>query len=131
MSERSGIDDGRSVTRSAVATMANLANPGCLLVADADHYASTHGDTGWGCGYRNLQLLLSALSRHADYGRALRNSGLLPSTSSSSSSEGLAHPVPSIPRLQELIERAWESGFDPQGKEQVKSVRKCIVFRSL
>ncbi|KXJ12276.1 zinc finger-containing ubiquitin peptidase 1 [Exaiptasia diaphana] len=30
---------------------------------DTDHYASTVGDAGWGCGYRNLQMLISSLLR--------------------------------------------------------------------
>ena len=33
------------------------------LAIDTDHYASTVGDAGWGCGYRNLQMLFSALLR--------------------------------------------------------------------
>lgn len=33
------------------------------LAIDTDHYASTVGDAGWGCGYRNLQMLISALLR--------------------------------------------------------------------
>jgi hypothetical protein len=31
--------------------------------SDTDHFASTVGDAGWGCGYRNLQMLISALLR--------------------------------------------------------------------
>jgi len=31
------------------------------LAIDTDHYASTVGDAGWGCGYRNLQMLISTL----------------------------------------------------------------------
>ena len=26
-----------------------------------DHYATTFGDKGWGCGFRNVQMLLSCL----------------------------------------------------------------------
>ena len=33
------------------------------LAVDTDHYASTVGDAGWGCGYRNLQMLISSLLR--------------------------------------------------------------------
>ena len=33
------------------------------LSAETDHYNSSEGDKGWGCGYRNLQMLLSALQR--------------------------------------------------------------------
>ncbi|XP_071240533.1 zinc finger-containing ubiquitin peptidase 1-like isoform X2 [Salvelinus alpinus] len=68
------------------------------LSADTDHYCSSEGDKGWGCGYRNFQMLLSSLQRMAPYSTSL--------------SEG---SVPSIPRVQVLIEGAWREGLDPQG----------------
>ena len=37
------------------------------LALDTDHYASTVGDAGWGCGYRNLQMLISALLKMDTY----------------------------------------------------------------
>ena len=37
------------------------------LSADTDHYCSSAGDKGWGCGYRNLQMLLSSLRRTDTY----------------------------------------------------------------
>ena len=49
--------------------------------------------------------------------------------------------IPSIPKLQQLIEAAWSQGFDPQGKEQLQKLvhtRKwigateiCAVLSSL
>lgn len=35
-----------------------------LTCSTVDHYASTYGDKGWGCGFRNIQMMLSALLRH-------------------------------------------------------------------
>jgi len=32
---------------------------------------------------------------------------------------GLADRLPSIPRLQEMIEYAWSCGFDQRGREQL------------
>lgn len=37
------------------------------LSADTDHYCSSEGDKGWGCGYRNFQMLLSSLQRMEPY----------------------------------------------------------------
>lgn len=64
--ESHGIDDGTSCTRSVAPRVASLsaASPNVMrsLVCSAvDHYASSYGDKGWGCGYRNLQMLLSSL----------------------------------------------------------------------
>lgn len=42
------------------------------LSADADHFCSSEGDSGWGCGYRNLQMLLSALHRIDTYASVLQ-----------------------------------------------------------
>lgn len=64
--ESHGIDDGTSSTKSIAARVLALSSssPGVIrsFVSSAvDHYASSYGDKGWGCGYRNLQMLLSSL----------------------------------------------------------------------
>lgn len=64
--ESHGIDDNTSCTQSIVPRVATLSasSPGVirtLLCASIDHYASSYGDKGWGCGYRNLQMMLSSL----------------------------------------------------------------------
>ena len=51
-------------------------------------------DSGWGCGYRNIQTILSSLLEISEF------SNLLPRF------------VPSIPSIQLLIEAAWQNGFD-------------------
>lgn len=43
------------------------------LCNQADHFSSTYGDKGWGCGYRNLQILLSSLAHIAEYQRVVFN----------------------------------------------------------
>ena len=55
-------------------------------------------DHGWGCGYRNTQMLLSPLP-------AL---GL----------NQFRHP-PSVPDLQSHLEKAWRTGLDPMGAQQM------------
>lgn len=42
------------------------------LSADTDHYCSSAGDKGWGCGYRNFQMLLSSLHRIDTYATVLQ-----------------------------------------------------------
>ena len=66
--ERDGTDDGRSVTRGLllfpVIERASGASRGVsrtyLCSGRVDHHASSFGDRGWGCGYRNLQGLWMA-----------------------------------------------------------------------
>ena len=33
------------------------------LCSPVDHFSSTFSDKGWGCGYRNLQMVLSSLAQ--------------------------------------------------------------------
>lgn len=77
-----------------------------LMCTCVDHYASSYGDRGWGCGYRNAQMLISSLLTHTGYNERLYKlwQNQKPPRSS----------VPSISRLQSLIEQAWSQGFDIQ-----------------
>lgn len=116
------------------------------LASPMDHYASSHGDTGWGCGYRsvfflgstrfdgirpgplkelirtrptrNLQMLLSCLLRNDVYLRQLRRF-----CDWTDGDVGGPVRVPSITRLQSAIEDAWKMGFDTQ-------VRSVFAYRS-
>ncbi|KAI7806567.1 zinc finger-containing ubiquitin peptidase 1 [Triplophysa rosa] len=98
----SGMDDGRSKTSGLMAALykhyqrevSDCAH--VWLCAETDHYSSSEGDKGWGCGYRNFQMLLSSLHRMEQY-------------------NFLPEAVPSIPRVQAVIEEAWSQGADPQG----------------
>lgn len=100
----SGLDDGKTRTQGVLQALHEYYQTearDCVhvwLSADTDHYCSSEGDKGWGCGYRNFQMLLSSLLRLEDY------TASLPDMS-----------VPSIPRVQSLIEEAWAHGLDPQG----------------
>ncbi|KAJ4455865.1 putative Peptidase family C78 [Paratrimastix pyriformis] len=76
-----------------------------ILCNDFDHYTSGDRDTGFGCGYRNIQLLGSALLRRPAFLRPLF---------------GGAGFVPGIVRIQHLIEQAWQRGFDEYGCRQFK-----------
>ncbi|CAK1586707.1 unnamed protein product [Parnassius mnemosyne] len=110
-----GKDTGSSRTNGILERIAqlNAQNPSIVktyLCSAVDHYASTYGDRGWGCGYRNMQMLLSSLIKHPQYARLLGGAV-----------DRDCECVPSIPRLQLLVERAWQLGFDTQGSEQLGS----------
>ncbi|XP_041981990.1 zinc finger-containing ubiquitin peptidase 1-like [Aricia agestis] len=102
----SGLDTGCSKTSGILERIAqlNAQNPSIAktyLCSAVDHYASTYGDRGWGCGYRNMQMVVSSLVCVPAYAAVLGGG------------------VPSIPRLQRLVERAWRLGFDAPGSEQL------------
>ncbi|XP_071801449.1 zinc finger-containing ubiquitin peptidase 1-like isoform X2 [Asterias amurensis] len=106
-----GVDDGKSRTPGLIQKMTTFYTeqtlPGLSYVRlcnQADHFSSTYGDKGWGCGYRNLQILLSSLAHIAEYQRVVFNG---------------QNAIPSIHKLQQLIQAAWTKGFDPQGREQL------------
>ncbi|BGP59341.1 hypothetical protein NBRC10512_005136 [Rhodotorula toruloides] len=73
-----------------------------------EHIATRLGDYGWGCGYKNAQMVFSAV-RH------------LPQYSTDSNSPGqAAAPVPPIRAWQETVEEAWRQGYDPAGAEHFR-----------
>lgn len=64
--ESHGIDDNTSCTKSVAPRVLSLSlsSPNVIrsfVCSGVDHYASSYGDKGWGCGYRNLQMMLSSL----------------------------------------------------------------------
>ncbi|XP_059086818.1 zinc finger-containing ubiquitin peptidase 1-like [Tigriopus californicus] len=116
-----GRDDGKSCTKNVLPLLESLSTSSygvrkTYLCSPVDHYAAAYGDRGWGCGYRNFQMLLSALCRNTSYSEKLP--GCSPTH------------MYSIDKLQILIERAWSLGFDLSGREQLggalKNSRKWI-----
>ncbi|MCD9645586.1 hypothetical protein HAX54_034602 [Datura stramonium] len=75
-----------------------------ILCGFVDHFQSSPSeDFGWGCGWRNIQMLSSHLLKQRQEARAVLYGG-----------SGF---VPDIPSLQQWLEIAWERGFDKQGSE--------------
>ncbi|BGP69350.1 hypothetical protein NBRC10513v2_002693 [Rhodotorula toruloides] len=73
-----------------------------------EHIATRLADYGWGCSYKNAQMVFSAV-RH------------LPQYSTDSTSPGQAPaPVPPIRAWQETVEEAWRQGYDPAGAEHFR-----------
>ncbi|XP_053691835.1 zinc finger-containing ubiquitin peptidase 1-like, partial [Sabethes cyaneus] len=114
--ESHGVDDGSSCTKTVSPRVLALSSssPNVLktyVCSSVDHYASSYGDKGWGCGYRNLQMMLSSLLQNTAYNEALYSAW---------GSHGPARTaMPSISRLQRMVEAAWAQGFDLQGSEQL------------
>ncbi|KAI5069151.1 hypothetical protein GOP47_0015452 [Adiantum capillus-veneris] len=78
--------------------------PSCTVIsAHVDHFETCKSeDIGWGCGWRNIQMLSSHLLTYRWAKKALfGGSGF----------------VPDIPSLQEWLEFAWACGFDEPGAE--------------
>ncbi|XP_077031332.1 zinc finger-containing ubiquitin peptidase 1 isoform X1 [Agelaius phoeniceus] len=76
----SGIDDGRTKTSGVIEALCkyyqseNKDVRRVWLSAGVDHFHSSLGDRGWGCGYRNFQMLLSSLLQNSFYNDCLRAS---------------------------------------------------------
>ncbi|CAO3653251.1 unnamed protein product [Cunninghamella echinulata] len=66
-----------------------------------DHISTGIMDLGWGCGYRNTQMLMTFLQRKKQAG------------------DILLQQVSDISGIQIILERAWKEGFDPQGAKQL------------
>lgn len=105
-----GIDDGKTKTSGIIEALhryyQNIATDvRCVWLSTVvDHFHSSFGDKGWGCGYRNFQMLLSSLLQNEVYSDCLK---------------GMS--VPCIPKIQSMIEDAWNEGFDPQGASQLNN----------
>ncbi|KAJ2742936.1 hypothetical protein GGI20_004117 [Coemansia sp. BCRC 34301] len=95
--------DGQMVSASggAAEALIVLCNPNTLL------FNTTMADRGWGCGYRNCQMLISSLMRKAS------------PTSTGASSRMPSESVPQVRHLQEMLELAWRDGYDGDGADQL------------
>uniref|UniRef100_T1GI61 UFSP1/2/DUB catalytic domain-containing protein n=1 Tax=Megaselia scalaris TaxID=36166 RepID=T1GI61_MEGSC len=60
--ESHGVDNATSCTKTVAPRVMSLSasSPGnikSMVCSSVDHYASSYGDKGWGCGYMNLQMM--------------------------------------------------------------------------
>lgn len=106
------VDDGTTVTKNVIAKVEGRGTGFRLIFCTyVDHYGSNSQDIGWGCGYRNTQMLLSCLVHRDDYKKHLQKFW-----------EGrdiVADAIPSIKHLQLYIQNAWREGFDETGALQL------------
>lgn len=100
------------------------------ISSGADFYATMPSDNGWGCGYRNIQIMWSFLRKYNPYRLSLQTSDY-----------GVGS-VPPISALQVVLDRAWGNGFDPEGAEKfggcavgsrkwIGTAECAVVLRSL
>ncbi|GAA5850813.1 hypothetical protein JCM9279_003934 [Rhodotorula babjevae] len=85
-----------------------------LATTTTEHIPTRVKDWGWGCGYKNAQMLFSSLRHLPQYAELFSSTTSAASSSSSAASPTLA-PIPTIRELQEVIEQAWAAGHDPGG----------------
>ncbi|XP_066923097.1 zinc finger-containing ubiquitin peptidase 1-like [Clytia hemisphaerica] len=108
-----GEDTNETRTTGTITVLTNYYQSGNIkgisqvhLSSDTNHYAADVSDNGWGCGYRNTQMLLSSLLLNPLYKDHIEQKlGML--------------TLPSVPKIQSCIEEAWKEGFDQSGKEQL------------
>ncbi|XP_058744656.1 uncharacterized protein LOC131617368 [Vicia villosa] len=80
-------------------------NSRSILSGYVDHFQSLQSeDVGWGCGWRNIQMLSSHLLAEKREAKDVLF--------------GCSGFVPDIPSLQRWVEIAWERGFDEPGSQQ-------------
>ncbi|KAL8534713.1 hypothetical protein ACS0TY_010666 [Phlomoides rotata] len=75
-----------------------------VLCGHIDHFQGKSWDVGWGCGWRNIQMLSSHLIRQQQEARDILYGG-----------SGF---VPDIGSLQQWLELAWAKGYDTPGSEE-------------
>lgn len=111
------VDDGTTMTKNVISKVLSACKSssytvrvfGCSYI---DHYGSADWDLGWGCGYRNLQMILSSLLTNEMYKKQLLQEISMDTASSETNK-------PSVQALQVLIEKAWSKGFDAMGARQL------------
>ncbi|MCL7049305.1 hypothetical protein MKW94_020510 [Papaver nudicaule] len=83
-------------------------NSTCIISSYIDHFQSVESeDRGWGCGWRNIQMLSSHLLMQRQEAKEVTFGG-----------SGF---VPDIASLQRWLEIAWERGFDVDGSNSLKN----------
>ena len=81
-----------------------------LCHPDVQHVAKLDKEGGF-CGYRNIQMLVS-------YIQASRSEG----------HELFPGRIPSIFRLQDLIEDSWDRGYHPEGRIETGGIRRTRKY---
>ncbi|KAH8865837.1 Zinc finger with UFM1-specific peptidase domain protein isoform 2 [Schistosoma japonicum] len=111
-SVRQGIDSASTCTDGIINGLKQLIHSGWLngrwnlVSTDCDHFASEPWEKNFACCYRNAQCILSSLFRVPEFRKRLF---------------GSVSAMPSIWKLQALLESAWSLGFDPLGASQISA----------
>eukprot|EP00210_Caulerpa_lentillifera_P009594 g9151.t1 len=113
--------EGRDIVDSIATAFRNMAGNQnttslCYLAGPTQHFCAQSEDRGFGCGYRNLQMLVSHLLTRSEIHRGVLFGGV--------------EYVPDVASLQAWLECCWNQGYDLQGMDslegQVQGSRKWI-----
>jgi zinc finger-containing ubiquitin peptidase 1 len=74
------------------------------------HCGGDFGDSGWGCGYRNIQMQAAYLLNCGGATQERYRSTIFDKNGS----------LPTVPKVQEWLEAAWRAGFDRDGASQLE-----------
>lgn len=104
--------DNAKVTDDIVTLLKDIPNARSCVTSGAEPLRMLHVQQRdkWSCGFRNLQMLLSSVIPLLPYGHSYYQQH------PDSRDEGYCS-IPSVLRLQELMELSWDSGYDRQGAE--------------
>ncbi|GAA6009831.1 hypothetical protein JCM11491_000831 [Sporobolomyces phaffii] len=93
-----------------------------LATEHVEHIGTRLGDWGWGCGYKNLQMLISSARHLPQYRQLFATRTLIESPREVEHDPSIPAgiPVPTILELQEIIQAAWSLGFDPPGAQHFR-----------
>lgn len=119
------VPDNAIVTDAIMPLLHRLNLSGVLTCAGRKHasFTMTHSSLlhiqqtdKWSCGFRNLQILFTALlpqvpSQHAFYQTVPASLGHYPLQ------DNRPIPVPSLHQLQTFLEDSWKDGFDERGAQ--------------
>ncbi|GAA6048034.1 hypothetical protein JCM3770_000158 [Rhodotorula araucariae] len=86
-----------------------------LASAATEHISTRVKDWGWGCGYKNAQMIFSSLRHLPQYAALFASSSSRNGSAIDPAAVPSLAPIPTIREWQEMIEQAWVAGFDPQG----------------
>lgn len=98
------------------------------IATKLDLYSSNLAGLGWDCGYRNIQIMFSAMLYNRELHSVLERNTL--------------REVPSIPEIAARIEEAWKKGYDKEGASNfegklidkevwIGATEAVVLFRSL
>jgi len=110
--------------------MKHLQNGFDLTNPTVDYFSSGFGDIGWGCGYRNTQMICSALLNNVASFKAclFGGCGFIPSILGLQGNSLNSYIIITPNNLMceyisyifvEWLEKAWKSGIDPDGANQL------------
>lgn len=93
---------------------------GLLLLSSAcDHVSQSEEGSAFSCGFRNMQMLLSALQYEGHlYLRPLLQE-LSPEAASGALADAQPPFIPDLVSMQTWLDHAWRSGFDADGAAQM------------